>query len=310
MSSLNKYIAYVKNETKDLEELEKVRWIYIDLGKRFSFDLKFSHGGTSTQRKIYKSSSSPKKLEECFKNNIGICKSIALIFEKVLKATGTKCITRAMFDDENLCPHVNNIITLKDGRAFFADLQRDLENIQTHSTTRRFGILVGTGENILSRFEMEQIDKKIKYIGPGKYYSDEYLYLLKSDMRLFDKFSDMAEFVITNLEPIYDTDIKYMERKNHHERLLKNLFYRDELQKIHQIDCYYKIGDERVFIPSIYVDSDNQTSIYMFDDEEQRYKRVSMGEFVEKKENGLIHLQGIPRLREFLKKRDKGEVRE
>lgn len=303
MSSLNNYIAYVKKEVKDLSEIEKIRWIYIDLGKRFSFDLKFAYGGVSQQRRIYKSSSRSRTLEECFENNIGICKSIALIFEKVLKANNIKCITKGSFDDDNLCPHVNNLITLKDGTSFTADLQQDLQNIQTRSTTKRFGIRTDTGDPILSRFEMEQIDKKIGYIGPERYYSDEYLYLLKSDMRLFEKFSDMAEFVITNLEPIYDTDIKYMERKGRHERLLRSLFSTGELKKIHQLDCYYKRGNERDYIPCIYVDSDNQTDIYMFDKEEQRYKKVSMEDFVQKKENGLIHSHGIPRLRKFLQKR-------
>lgn len=306
MSTLNHYIEYVKEQTKNLTEIEKIRWIYIDLGKRFSFDLKFASGGNATQKAIYRASGKSHIQDQCFETNTGICKSIALIFEKVLNSNGIKCTTASTVNQEIFCPHVNNIIKLKDGTTFFVDLQRDLENIQTHSITRKFGILTETGNYYLSRFELEQIDKKIGYIGPDNYYSDEYLYLLKSDMRLHEDFSEMAEFVITNLEPIYENEVKYMELKGHHDRLIRHIFKPDEQKKIHQIDCYYKQGDERTFIPTIYVDSGNQTDIYMYEKEEQRYRKVSMEEFVEKKENGLIHTQGIPRLRQFMRKRNEG----
>lgn len=306
MSTLNHYIEYVKEQTKNLTEIEKIRWIYIDLGKRFSFDLKFASGGNSTQKAIYRASAKPHVQDVCFETNTGICKSIALIFERILKSNGIKCTTASTIDQEVFCPHVNNMVKLKDGTTMFFDLQRDLENIRTHSTTRKFGILTETGEFYLSRFELEQIDKKIGYIGPNNYYSDEYLYLLKSDMGLYEDFSEKAEFVITNLEPVYEEPVKYMELKGHHDRLLRLLFKPDELKKIHQIDCYYKNGDEKSFIPTIYVDSGNKTDIYMHNAEEQRYEKVSMEEFVEKKENGLIHTQGIPRLRQFLTKRKFG----
>lgn len=306
MSSLDYYIEYVKEQTKNLTEIEKIRWIYIDLGKRFSFDLKFASGGNSAQKAIYRASGKSHVQEKCFETNTGICKSIALIFERVLKSNGIKCTTASVMDQEVFCPHVNNMIKLKDGTIFSVDLQRDLENIQTHSTTKCFGVLRETGEYFLSRFEQEQIDKKIGYIGPDNYYSDEYLYLLKSDMRLHEDFSEMAEFVITNLEPIYENEVKYMELKGHHDRLIRRLFEPDEQNKIHQIDCYYKQGDERTYIPTIYVDSGNQTDIYMYENEEQRYRKVSMEEFIEKKENGLIHTQGIPRLRQFMRRRNEG----
>ena len=306
MSTLDHYIEYVKKATKSFNEIEKLRWIYIDLGKRFSFDLKFSAGGNSVQKAIYRASGKQHVQEKCFETNTGICKSIALILERVLKSNGIRCITTSGMEYDVFCPHVNNIVKLKDGTSFFIDLQRDLENIQTHSTTKKFGILTETGDYYLSRFELEQIDKKIGYIGPDNYYSDDYLYLLKSDMRLYENFSDMAEFVITNLEPIYENEVKYMELKGHHDRLIRNIFKPDEQKKIHQIDCYYKNGNERNFILTIYVDSENQTDIYMYDKEEQRYKKVSMEEFIEKKENGLIHTQGIPRLRQFIRKRNEG----
>ena len=41
MSNLEAYIEKVKKETQGLNDIEKLRYVYIDLGKRFAFDLDF-----------------------------------------------------------------------------------------------------------------------------------------------------------------------------------------------------------------------------------------------------------------------------
>mgnify|MGYP004690057939 CR=1 FL=1 len=42
-----------KKETQGLNDIEKLRYVYIDLGKRFAFDLDFSFGNTKSKQKIY-----------------------------------------------------------------------------------------------------------------------------------------------------------------------------------------------------------------------------------------------------------------
>ena len=39
LSNLEAYIEKVKKETQGLNDIEKLRYVYIDLGKRFAFDL-------------------------------------------------------------------------------------------------------------------------------------------------------------------------------------------------------------------------------------------------------------------------------
>ena len=41
MSSLEKYIEEVKENTENFSDIEKLRYVYLDLGKRFSFNLDF-----------------------------------------------------------------------------------------------------------------------------------------------------------------------------------------------------------------------------------------------------------------------------
>lgn len=51
MSLLEKYVEKVKEKTVNYSELEKIRYVYIDLGQKFSFDLDFSFGNTKTKIK-------------------------------------------------------------------------------------------------------------------------------------------------------------------------------------------------------------------------------------------------------------------
>ena len=52
MSSLEKYIEEVKEKTKNFSDIEKLRYVYLDLGKRFSFNLDFSFGNTEKSKSL------------------------------------------------------------------------------------------------------------------------------------------------------------------------------------------------------------------------------------------------------------------
>ncbi len=41
MSLLEKYVERIKQKTEGYSELEKIRYVYIDLGQKFSFDLDY-----------------------------------------------------------------------------------------------------------------------------------------------------------------------------------------------------------------------------------------------------------------------------
>ena len=49
MRSLEKYIEEIKEKTKNFSDIEKLRYVYLDLGKKFSFNLDFSFGNTETK---------------------------------------------------------------------------------------------------------------------------------------------------------------------------------------------------------------------------------------------------------------------
>lgn len=305
MSNLLKYIEKVKEykkQNKDISENELIRYVYLDLGKRFSFDLNFSFGNAKTKKKIYASSGEKEDLEYAMQSNIIICKSVSYIVEYILKNLGVNIRTVVAHNDERKYPHMYNIVTSKEGKQYIIDLQEDLENIQTHSFTKNYGLSIKSNKiPVINRFDIEQMDRKLGFIDDKHYYSDDYLYLLKLNMRYFTDFAEKVEFALGNIDIHENKNIEYAERKWHHEKLLKELFLYDELKKIHMIDCYQEDGKKREYKNCIAVERSKGTDIYMYSVEQNKYCKMTLQEFAILRQKGLIHLQGIPGLRQAVK---------
>lgn len=140
MSNLDDYIEKTKKYIKEnnLTETEIIRYVYLDLGKRFSFNLDFNFGKAKDRVQIYrKNNRSFYELNECMENNTIICRSVAYILEYILDKLGINIISSEL-DDNKSYPHVHNIVDTTDYGRFVIDLQRDLGNIQSHSRTRFF----------------------------------------------------------------------------------------------------------------------------------------------------------------------------
>lgn len=301
MTNLEKYIQKVKNETNGMTELEKVRYVYLDLGSKLSFDINYATGNRERRQRIYRNSVLAEVQDECLEKEEGICKSMALIIQKVLQELGIKIRTVAVAGDFRRCPHVYNIIEQKDGVEYRIDLQEDIKNIKSKSFTKNFGVELHKRERVIPRKTLEEIDKKIGYISKENYYSDEYLYLLKSDMDLFEDFLEKADFIITNLEPQNFKKIEYLERKWHHQEILCELFSDKELNKVHFIDCYEIKNDEKIYYNCIAISYGEKTNVYMYDEKEGMYKKISAFELKERFDNGLNTLEKIPNVKKLMK---------
>ena len=90
MSSLEKYIEEVKENTENFSDIEKLRYVYLYLGKRFSFNLDFSFGNSETKKKIYNKSHKSNELEQSMENNTIICKTSSTIYEYIMKKIRSK----------------------------------------------------------------------------------------------------------------------------------------------------------------------------------------------------------------------------
>lgn len=311
MDSIDNYIEKVKKETEGFTEDEVVRYVYMNLGQRLSFNLEFSFGNSKKKREIY-SNNGRRNIAEQLKTNIIICKSASYILERILKAMGVNIETKVVPEDYRKCAHMFNVVKPKDGReAYKIDLQTDLENIQSHTRTKEFGKSERAREiSVISRDELERIDRKIGYIKNDYYYADEYLDLLKMNMRYFSDFREKVEFVLQNIDIYHNKEMKYAERKWHHETVIRELFTEEEQKQICVNDCYRITPQGKEYVTCISLTIPKKgTSLYMFSVEDNNYREISVEELAHQVQEGLIVIQTIPILKVFLKKQEKNNGR-
>jgi len=310
MDELDKYISDIimyKKNFKHIDEISLLRYIYLDLGLKLSFDLDFYYGNNKKKQTIFNHHINKKEvLSNCLKNKYAICRSMSYILEEVCKKFDINIISISDSYDKRNYPHVYNIVKLKDGRSFSIDIQEDIRNIQTHSRTKYFGVNTIDGKTkIISDEEIEMIDKKIGYISDEYYYANEYIYLLKMYMEYIDDFSDKVEFVIKNLEPYSNQNIDVADRLRRFIEISHKLFTINERNRIRIVDLYQIENEKKKYQSCIAVYGTNKTDIYRFDNKNLVYYKQTIDEFADEVLNGLTVKQGqhIMRLNKALKKK-------
>lgn len=305
MSELDKYVEKIKEyigKNPNITEEKLIRYVYLDLGNKFSFDLKFAFGNSKTRQEMYNKSMGRNSLESIIKSGSGNCKDISNILKYVLQELGVNATTEIADTPYTKCPHVYNIISQKDGKVYSVDLQVDLEKIKSHSFTKRYGLALDeSNPPILRRFDIEKMDRELGYIDDEHYYADDYLYMLKSDIGYFSDYTEKIRFVLENIDICENNNVKYAERKWHHEDILRKVLSRQDLNKIQMLDCYTENNGEREYINYIAVNNKGKMEIYVYDNKEYAYKMMSLLEFAKKVKKGLVVLQNVQGLNKELK---------
>lgn len=311
---LEKYIERVKNYIKlhpDMSEDEIVRYVYIDLGRRLSFDENFRPFGDSKNRQaIYKTSNYLFALDKCMETKKAICNSMSHILAHVLNKLDITAKVITDPHDFRKTPHVFNLIIPKNDREpYYVDLQEDLYRIQMHGFTTNYG-LSGNGRYVISHFEQETMDRKLGYINDENYYTDDYIYTLKTDIGLFQSFKEKVRFVLENIEVYENPNMSYPDRQWYHVRVLEELFDLTEFDydcsrgKIRIIDCYKEVNNERKYYNVIVVDDGlDNPDIYFYNKKYGKYSKIEFVCFAQAIKNGLIilHNDKIKNLNKVLK---------
>ena len=314
MGLLNEYIEQAKEKTRGYSDIEKLREVYIDLGKKFQFDINFSFGNAKQRMQIYSGGISNEALERNMETETIICKSLSYIFEYIMKELEVNITTVVDEYDRRKCKHMYNVLETKGNKRYKFDLQEDMRFIKARMRTRHFGVAMQEkADNLVSRQTLGEIDKKIGYISDEKYYTDEYLEILKLGMNLHDSLTSKMKFLLENLEEYTDPNMKYADRRWRMEDLIGNsnmqglLFSNEEKNKINIVDCYQDINGERKYILCITVEEKGKIVIFMFDENANSFKKLKLEEFAEYVKNGLTNMQGILGLKQALKSKKREE---
>ncbi|MBR3002714.1 MAG: hypothetical protein IKF38_04020 [Clostridia bacterium] len=300
MNELDKYVEKIKTyqrKNPQLTELELIRYVYIDLGKKLSFDLDFiPFGNAKKKEKIYKNSSGEENLNKCMERNIIICKSSAYITEYILKQLGVNIETVRDPSDDRELAHIHNIVYPKDGsKPYTIDMQMDIHSIRVGAVTQKFGL---SPENsyipIIPRKIQEEIDKKIGYIDDEHYYYDEYIDLLRYDLDVVEDFEKKVELVLEHMDLFDRKDMGYTDRQWHHVWVFENLFTSKEFDyfsnnsKIRMIDCYKDINGIRKYLNCLSVQTKHGNKMYIYNNKLSKYCYIDMINFAKAVQNGMV----------------------
>lgn len=311
MNNLDSYVEEKRKlfqEKNITDELEIIRYIYLDLGTRFSFDNRFiPFGNSKFKQNLYRyHSRNINDLNECMRTNTAICKSLSYILEYVLKKFEINIETVEDICEHVNYPHVYNYIKCRDGRNFCVDLQDDINNIQTKSHTSNFGIASPfTPKIIISKFEQEQLDRKLGYLKENECYTDDYLYLLHSVADGIDDFREKVGFILENIDIVPTNHMGYIDRQWHHKKILENFFNTNEFDyinntgKIRMYDCYKDANGKRNYYNFIIVMDNSEVDVYIYNAKESNYQKMKMKNYVNCVTNGLVvHKGKIPYLKQ------------
>lgn len=306
MSKLTEYIQKIKNEinkNSEMTELKIMRYIYMDLGKKMDFDLNYTFGNRKEKTKIYEKSIDEDEMNRIFEAHTSICKGISYLYAYILNEVGINATvareTSQYFDRQG--KHMYNIVTLKDGIKCIADLEDDLEYIQSGAKTRKFGNDIYEDKPIFSDDELRECDMKNGYIPEG-YYLEDMVDMLKVAVTNENiSLEQRLEFVLENLNVYKDnTKVKYREMVRYQERMLEEMFSKSDLRKIHLINMYENIENEKEYKTCIILDKSQAKNVYLFSNEKYKYNKISIDELVNKMNNGMVAMEKIPGLKKHI----------
>ena len=296
MTNIDKCAAEINDNLKKYEnptEDEVVRFIYLFLGKKISFDINWVYGMDYIRRGIYGCAGSKENIENIISDDNWemICKDTAYFISYIGKKVGVNIeVVQPKPTYYDPLPHVYNKVIRKDGSSYCIDLDSDLYCIAMNMRTDYFGFDDKSYKQLFSRKQLEKIDSKLGYITKEKTYTDEYFYPLWNYISRLDSVHDIIKTILENPSPYNNLNLGFHERKMYILSLINS--YRNNPMNHMKInwkwlDFYYNIDSNIVPKEIIYVEDENDKTFYEFNSKEGNYNQISEEEFAEMLSNGL-----------------------
>ncbi len=284
----------------NLTQIEQARYIYLQLGKLFTFDEKYWLGNSKTRRTIYRAAKkvhSPKDL----KSNKVICVSISNTYISLLEKMGIEA--EAVHAEDDL--HVYTIFKI-DGVEYEADLQRDMKFIQAHRKTRSFGREPDySTRKLISDEQMQEMDDKFGYTYEG----DEYLAILidrlRDKLELLPNMEQKIKYALKKIERFEaDTDMGFVEKMLYYEMILPDVLSSKESKKVQIMDMYVEEDGERKYTCCISANKEkNEYVRYMYSEKTGTFLPIDEQELIKLMSEGLRtvgnkKIQGLRKIEE------------
>lgn len=273
--------------TEEEIEVKKALYIYVELGKMKSFDERYYYGNSATQRKIYDlAERQEKNVDKIATQRKIICVSLTHLYCSILKEFGIY----AMASTPEEGGHIYPIVMTKSKKAFVADLQLDLENIQTKSRLEHFEYMGNLPRQRGINSDQATLTKMLIEMG---YIKDEKDYKNEEIERLVEQVRNMnpheALRTILEDEELYDgnEEMESIEANKFYRRVLKKVVPHFLEKKIFTFNCYReKEEGERDYTLCAFSEEDTMKP-YIFSKKDRRFFSVAIPKMKELEEEGL-----------------------
>ena len=196
----------------DLTELEKARYLYIELGKLFRYKMDYLTLYKRKQEDIYFDMVD----YDDIRTNSWICVQMSDIYVEALKRIGISASTQKDINGRSdySMPHKYTVINLSDGRNIVADLIYDLPFIQLGMKTGYFGTNSENNQkDVVSEEEIKSADDKIGYtfqVSKKEYaYTETFLEMIKQELADPEKMKEYVRNVYDGEEYKRENLIEY-----------------------------------------------------------------------------------------------------
>lgn len=234
----------LKKIPEGLSDLEKARFVYLELGKMVSFNEEYWFGNNKIKNKIYKSQTKIEDLKD-IKNNKIICVSLSNLYNYMMGRIGIKAVQA---HDVNDSRHVYSEFEI-DGKRYKADLQKDLHFIQTKRRTWEFGeidVLVADSE--VNTEEIEKIDAKIGYSYQGEKNFRRLIANIENEIKKVDELDKKMNIILNKISEYEDiSKMGYSEKIWYYYYIIKRMLTLQEKKRECENQLYTEDNDKRKY---------------------------------------------------------------
>ena len=176
-------INFIMSSVPDgLTDLEKIRYLYIELGKVFSYDYRIILDESVVDDKVNYESNEISRYKTCYQ----ISEILSILVKGLIPNCDAKVVERKIIGRSFHREHVATEVNLKNGLNLLLDLTLDLANIQAGMRTKEFGFSTNANGDydIISLKECEKMDKKLGFV--VEKYMDDYIDEFKEKINQID----------------------------------------------------------------------------------------------------------------------------
>ena len=291
----------LKKIPEGLSDLEKARFVYLELGKMVSFNEEYWFGNSKIKNKIYKSQTKIEDLKD-IKNNKIICVSLSNLYNYMMGRIGIKAVQA---HDVNDSRHVYSEFEI-DGKRYKADLQKDLHFIQTKRRTGEFGeIDVSVADSEVNTEEIEKIDAKIGYSYQGEKNFRRLIANIENEIKKVDELDKKMNIILNKISEYEDiSKMGYSEKIWYYYYIIKRMLTLQEKKRECENQLYTEDNDKRKYTCCISVlKRDGEFYRMIYSEKNGKFIPVEDEILIELIEDGLktCRNEKIPGLKKKLK---------